>query len=508
MASYGQNRMDEETLAPALEYTHDVQRDLQRAVFELQAKQGHIAYFMDAYEGKGEVPHLSDRLKSIFKGLKVQDIWMNVCGTVIDACADKITLQGFTVKSAQETIDKIVAQTELLLEADDAHRHGLITGAAYLIAWRDDDAAAQISAADAANPIDCYFHEAHQCHLFYDKNKPNEATYGVKWWCGDDYEIGAGGEGTEVSSTIYFKLYYPDVLLCFKTKDKVAGIQSVKFDALIPADDEEHEVLNPYGIVPVFELKPDRRKMRSDLQNVIPLQIVTNINLINETVSGEFNAFKQKYIISNASNISQLKSSPSIILDIPAAQEGEQPTSVGEFDASDLSNYTNAIASKIEAIAAVSRTPIHYFFRSGSVPSGEALIALEAPLNKKAQDRIDRFTVVWKRIASFLLLLSGVQVAPEDITPRFAKPETIQPVTRATIIKTLHDAEMPLAANLRMNGIEESEIETIQKEAQAEKEEAISNAMNAFNAGVDSDGNPMRPNRQPPQQQSSNRNAD
>jgi hypothetical protein len=495
--------MDEEATQPT--YDHDVQRDLERAVLELQLKQGPSSYYLNFYYGHGDLPHLSDRLRNIFQGLKVKDIWMNLCGTVIDACADKITLQGFTVKSSQDAIDKIVAQTELLLEANDAHKHSLITGASYLIAWRDD-AAAQLSAADTANPIDAYYHEAHQAHVFYDKNKPNEATYGVKWWCGDDYELVSSGGSSELRSTIYIKLYYADVLYCYQTPDKVAGIQTVKFDALILSIDEEPQVDNPYGIVPIFEIKPDRRGVRSDLANVIPLQNVANMLLINETVASEFASLPQKYAITNAEIQGMLKSKPGDVMVFPGSQEGEQDTTLGEFSAANLSNYSTAMASKIEAIAAVSRTPIHYFFRSGTVPSGEALIALEAPLNKKAQDRIDRFTVVWKRIASFLLLLSGVAVAPEDITPRFAKPETIQPVTRATIIKTLHDAEIPLAANLRMNGIEENEIDTIIKEQAKEKEEAIANALTAFNAGADDDGNPLPPKTPQPQQQKSSKN--
>lgn len=465
-----------------------LEKDLDRALLALQLKQNDCEYYEKAYAGSNELPWIADRLKTIFKGLNTTDIRQNWCSPVVDACADRITLQGFRVKDegTQKLLDTIIAQTDLLLEADDAHRHALVTGESFIIAWKDDETA----------DIDLYYHEAHQVYICYETHKPNIARYAAKWWMDtDDYEI----SGEKIKCYLYIKLYYADKLYCYKTKSKVVDIQGLKSESF-ELDGEYGEIDNTFNVVPVFALRPDRRKAVSDLKDVIPLQNAINMLFINEIVSGEFNAYNQKYIISNASNIGALKSSPGAILDIPSADvgSGEQPTSVGEFAATDLANYSNSISTKVQAISAVSRTPLHYFIPGqGGVPSGEALIALEAPLNKKAQDRIDRFSVVWKKIAVFLLQLSGVVIAPEDVTVDFAKPETVQPRTVAEIRKMNVDAGIPLTSTLRLEGMEEAEIERIKAEKEESEEAAISNAIRSFNAGageVENDKQEKQPN--------------
>jgi hypothetical protein len=73
-----------------------------------------------------------------------------------------------------------------------------------------------------------------------------------------------------------------------------------------------------------------------------------------------------------------------MIMDLAAGDAGTQPTSAGAFPAADLSNFLTAMDKLAASISAITSTPKHYFFDQGGQLSGEALIALEAPLNKKA----------------------------------------------------------------------------------------------------------------------------
>lgn len=442
--------------------------DLALALKTLQDKQNHAACYQAAYDGENDLPVIADRLKSIFQGLKTEDVRQNWCHVVIEACADRITLNGFNTndKAAQEALDTIIAQTDLLLEADDAHKHALITGAAYIVAWRDD-------ATDDGSPIDVYFHEYGSAHVFYEAARPNVPRFACKWWYEDEADNGG---------IIYLKLYYKDGLYTYATNSKTK-LQDAKPDAFELVEDGE--LPNPYNTIPVFELRPNRRYVKSDLHDVLPLQNAINMMFVNELVASEFNAVRQKYIISQA-DVSNLAIAPNTILNIPAGDGMGQATSVGEFSETNLSNFANGIMNKVQAIAAISRTPMHYFQTAGGTPSGEALIALEAPLNKKAQDRIDRFEVVWKRVASFLLLLSGLQVASEDIAPRFDKPETVQPRTAAEITQMDVKSGMPLAAALRLRGLDDAQIAQIEADKQHEQQAnqaALGNALRNFNAG-------------------------
>lgn len=454
-----------ETLSTA----RDINQDVADVLLRLQLKQPEFERYYAAYNGDLPLPWIANRLKQIFQGLETHDVRENFASVVIDACSDKITLQGFTVtdKGLQDELDTLIADTELLLEADDAHKHALIPGQSFIIAWRDDD----------EGEIDVYYHKGYQCEIVYHPGKPNKPLYAAKWWLEDVDENGAGD--------FYIKLYYPDALYCFKNSDKVTGISDIKAKNLEP--DEDGTAANPYGIVPVFAFQPDRREVVSDLRDVVPAQNVINMLSVNEVVSAEFSAFPQKYIISNADSIGSARSAPGLILNIPAGDGEGQPTSVGEFSAAQLSNYGGAITRRIEGIAAMTRTPIHYFFKGGSVPSGEALIALEAPLNKKAQDRIDRFSVTWRKLVSFLFKLSGKDVPPDAITPQFEKPATVQPRTQAEITKMNTDSGMPLSSSLRMQGVQEDEIERIEKDKAEQDKAAIETAMRTFNAGGNSD---------------------
>lgn len=164
-----------------------------------------------------------------------------------------------------------------------------------------------------------------------------------------------------------------------------------------------------------------------------------------------------------------------------------QQTQVGEFNATDLGNYLSAINNLAEAIGVITRTSRHYFFSSGGDPSGEALIAMEAPLNKKIQRLIERFTPTWQEVAQFLLEIGpGLIVAPDDVTPVFARPETVQPFTQAQVRQFEVSAGIPLQTSLRREGWSQSELAQMEEDAAAAAvsgEQLGDRLLSAFEAG-------------------------
>lgn len=452
-------------------HTPNPELDIRTAIDALQCKQDEIALYLDAYNGKFAPKILSQKLKTVYDDLDVGDVDENWAAVVIDACADKITLEGLSIASertrsgksasvespAQSALNRAIAQTELLLEADDAHKYALICGQSFIVVW-----------SDGAGGIELFYHKAHTCHIEYDADNPNRAIYAVKWWFEDE---------RKEKSHIRIKLYYPNALYTFRSTHAVDSIKNI-------GDVERvEEVPNPYGVIPVFAFQPDRRDIVSDLRDVIPIQLSLNLLNVNELATSEFAAYGQKYIISNAEAPIPVVSAPNSILHIPAATDGEQPVSVGEFQASQMAQYGPTIERRIQSLAAITRTPLHYFRAAGGTPSGDALIALEAPLNNKAWDRIDRFRVTWRKLAAFILQILGYSVQPEDIEPQFARPETIQPSVEAAVYKMWHDAELPTEANLRRANFSDAEIADILAEQKREKEESIANAIAAFNRG-------------------------
>lgn len=402
------------------------------------------------YDGDQPILYLTQRLREIFKGIDTV-FTENWCAVVINSCLDRINLNGFKVndKAVQDELDRVWNDNDLMLESDDIHSATLVNGEAFLIIWPNEDGFTEV-----------YFNDPRMVEVVYDPSYPRK-----KLVAGKMFEAGDG--------TARITLYYPDRLEYYETKQKIKDVTSSK--SFQPILDGENWPVNPYGEIPVFHFKLNRRII-SDLKNIIPLQNVTNKLLSDMVVAAEFGAYKQRWVISNSDTQGMMTSQPGSVIELPAGDGIGQPTSVGEFMATDLKNYLDAIDNLAGAIGKISGTPKHYFYNQGGDPSGEALIAMESPLNKKASARIERFGTVWKQVAAFIALVAGKVIDRNDITPVFDEPETVQPKTEADITKTRTDSGVPLVTALRWEGKTQAEIDAMIKDQKTQKSESTAMA--------------------------------
>ena len=282
-------------------------------------------------------------------------------------------------------------------------------------------------------------------------------------------------------------LYYPDRLEYYISHGKADNVSSANTFVALP---DTPTADNPFEEIPIFHFRPERRVIKGDLANVVPLQNGINKLLSDMMVAAEYGAFMQRWVISNG-DITKLKNAPNEIWNIPAGDGIGQQSQAGQFAATPLENYLKAIDSLSAAAAIISRTPKHYLFSQVGTPSGEALIAMEAPLNKRVQNHIDRFTIVWREVAAFLLKLSGSDQVPLiSIVPQFTRPETVQPETEATIRKMNVDSTVPLVTALRWEGKTQAEIDQVLKDKADEKKagqaglaQALLDQQRKFNQG-------------------------
>lgn len=438
--------------------------DLKRAYDALSGKKLSYDKLFNYYDGDQPLLYTNKRLEEIFKGLDAVFV-ENWCAVVIDAVKDRIDLASIDApdENSQAALDAIWAGSSLDLEADDAHEAALITGEGFIIAWPGDDGIPQAFANDPR-----------LCHAFYRSDNPREMEFAAKWWT----------SGRATSRATRLTLYYPDRLEYYQANTADPSSANAFRPMVPPVAD------NPYSIIPVFHFRLRRRKIIGDLANVVPIQNGINKLLTDMMVAAEFGAFKQRYVISNADVTGKLKNAPNQIWSVPAGDGMGQQTSVGEFTATDLTNYLSAIDNLAQTLASITRTPKHYFLKQGGDPSGEALIAMESPLTKKAQDRIDGFTPVWQALASFLLRLAGITVARIDITPNWSDVETAQPMTQANITQTRINTGIPLSIALAWEGFTEAQIAEVEQARAAEKQSAqaslataLLSAERQFNAG-------------------------
>lgn len=406
--------------------------DLERAYKALVSKGPTYDMLWAYYEGVQPLRYSTERLQEVFRTLTVH-FQQNWCACIVDAALDRINLLRFEVANndaATDRLNELWASTELSLDENDAHAAALVCGEAYIVAWPDDDGTVQ-----------AYYHDPRMLHLFYDRENPRLKRFAAKWWVGDD-------------DRRYLTLYYPDRLEHYVSSGKSENVSAAT--AFVPTDNPM--VPNPYGIVPVFHLRRERRAVRSELRNIITLQDAVNKLLADMMIAAEFGAFRQRYVISQV-DPGRLKNAPNEIWAIPAGDGAGQATSVGEFEQTDLAGYLEAIDKLSTSMAVITRTPKHYLYGQGGDPSGEALIAMEAPLNRKVQQFLERFTVVWQQVGAFLLQLSGMTVDPMAVTAVFEPVETIQPLTESLIRQNSVSAGIPLVTQLGREGWTDAELE-------------------------------------------------
>lgn len=444
--------------------------DLEIAVSRLMAKQAFYSRLWTYYEGTPPLAYSTERLRAIFHTIDAQ-FSENWCAVVVDSVMDRLNLSGFTVtgdETAQKRLNELFLSTELSLDSDDAHLAALVCGDSYIIVWAGE------------NEPEAYYNDPRACHIQYDVERPREKRWAAKWWVAEDKRCKV-------------MLYYPDRLEKYTTVSPIEGpIEAqTKFELEGPPE------ANPFGQIPVFHLRRDRRQVKSEISDVLPLQDAVNKLLADAMIAAEFGAFRQRYVISGA-GIDKLKNAPNEIWDIPAGDGSGQPTAVGEFSQTDLGVYFTAIDKLATAMSVITRTPKHYVYGQGGDPSGEALIAMEAPLNRKCARYVERFSSTWQQIGAFLLHVAGVEVEPRAISPLFDPTETIQPKTQADIRESAVRAGIPLVTALREEGKDEAWLKTMEQDRAAAS--AVQNASLAaamleaqrrFDAGsVDDGGNP------------------
>jgi hypothetical protein len=424
--------------------------DLERAYLALSGKLATYNRLFAYADGNQPTQYSTNRLRKAFASLDCTFV-QNWCSVVINAALDRIELKGFDVDQAdaKATLQELWDANQLGLESDSAHEAALICHESFIIAWPDE-----------RNVVQAFFNDPRMCAVFYSADNPREKEMACKWHC-------------DSAGAWHLTIYKADILEYYATQGKV---ESPTVTAFKPADPPTAP--NPYGQIPVFHLRTSRRSHNGELANILTLQDAINKLLADLMVVSEFGAFPQRWIISNAEGLDKtLKNGPNLIWQIPAGDGVGQSVSVGAFQGADLAKYLDAIDKLANSIAIISRTPKHYFYNAGASLSGEALIAMEAPLNKKVGRLEEGFGVIWQELAAFLLKLSGKgDVPPSSITPIWEPIQSVQPLTEAMTRKSGIDAGIPLLTLLKREGWPADALAQLEKDLKEAKTQATSEA--------------------------------
>lgn len=441
--------------------------DLEVTFDVLTRKAAAYRCFLDYYDGRQPLMYTASRLEKIFEGVDAT-FTQNWCAVVIDAADDRINLTG--IKAKDKTItDKLAdiwADEQLGLIADDVHLDALICGEAFVVAWKQRDELGN-------EQLDLFRNDPSCVHVQYDADNPKRKKWAAKYFAGED------GRGR-------ITLYYPDHVEFWVSRKSSADVQSWK-----AYEKEKEDADNPFGVIPVFHFITSGRRIQSELANVIPIQNAINKMVADMMIAAEFGAFKQRWVISNAEGLGALRNAPNEIWTFPAGDGLGQPTQVGEFAETNLSQFLDSMDKLASSLSSITRTPKHFFFSQAGELSGEALMTMESPLVKKCGKFIARFAPTWKELAVFLLKLEDVVVETKMIDPVFDDSRSVQPVTQSTVRKESVDAGIPLVTVLRdEEGWSEERIAKMKVDKKKEADEnreslgaALLNAQTNFDRG-------------------------
>jgi hypothetical protein len=408
--------------------------DIEQAYTAIINKRPALDLLSSYVEGPQPLKYSTERLREAFSTISVH-FEINWCSVVVDATLDRIGLNGFDTQdnAANARLDELFDEIHLDIEAMDAHRAALGMTCGYLILWKKDGA------------IEAYYNDPRTCHVFYDSTSPKVKTYAAKWFVLED-------KRQEMT------LYYPDRIEHWQSSGAVKDGSVSKSFGMVASEP------NPYNTIPVFELKTS-----GEITKVTSLQDAINKTFADMMVSAEFGAFAQRWAISQA-DPGDLQNGPNIWNWLPAGDGQGQSTQVGQFTPTPLAPYLASMDNMANAIAVITRTPKHYFMSTGSNVSGEALLAMEAPLVKKVKTYQKIFSAVWQEIAAFMLLLdNGTILAPNEIRVIWERAESIQPLTEAQALQVMVNTGVPLITQLRRNGWTEAEIKALQDDKKDEQ---------------------------------------
>lgn len=391
------------------------------------------------YTGETDEVFTSRRLRQLFADDNFANRFrVNYSATPVDVMTEHTQVQAITGSepSAVALLNRVWEANELGLEAKSLHRMVYEFGDCCVIGWPSEE---------LDGGVELYAHDPRNVRVFYDPQRPRRASHAVHMWT----EWGRDAGGNPVS-TVRVNLYWPDsveqwVSRTAATGAVITGSRAEDLGDLVPytdPDDPEASsvVDNPFDVLPVIHFRNDRPYGRPEHADAYGPQ--TMINKLNTTmmVAVDYAGFPQRYVLTDSAMDTGFPADAFSADDQPLTTEstGLSPDSqlesgpgstwllsgsklsVGEFTAAETQNFLNAIGSLINQLANVTDIPLHYYNRSGQMPSGESFRQANRPLDAKVEDRHAQLGVSWRSLFDLCLLFNGVK--PSDATVAWLPP--------------------------------------------------------------------------------------
>jgi hypothetical protein len=371
---------------------------------------------------------------------------LNFCRPVVDAVQNRLEIAA--VQGTSDTGSKVIDETwefnELGLDSNEIHRWALVYGDCYAMVWPDEEGNIEIS-----------YNTPLTTTIVYDPEHPRRKLYALKMWESED--------GTHLN------IYGPDTIDKYFTQSKevTEGAQWSLQDS----------IENPFGEVPVFHFRTMRPFGRPEHKDAFDAQNYINKQFIQSMITADYQGAPQRYALSkiessseiedfeegdtDRENIGALKNGPGEVWYMKGVDK------VGEFKPADPEVFWKPIKDTVRSMASLTNTPLHYFEKTGNVPSGEALRVAEAPLIKKVADRKQSFGQSWRDLFKFVLKANGLE---EDVQVKWVEVESLDELERLDAALKKRNEGLSLQQVMREQGYDEEVIARVIAEAKEERD--------------------------------------
>lgn len=367
---------------------------------EMNKRQALIWLQEDYFAGRHKMTFASSAFREAFGQMlaAISDNWIPL---VIGASCERLKPQGFRFgedRKGDEDAWRIWQENQLDADGSLAFSEAAKHGESYLLVWPVEESKSTgifgrlfSKRSDGPTPRITVEHPSQMIVAREGGDRRRRAAALKRW--------------EEDTGEIFATLYLPDEIHYFK-RGKNGWLM------------RRPAAANKLGVVPVVPLVNEPQMLpcfppaaltalphsvgtyshvglgRSDMADIISTVDLINKLLADMMVSSEVAAFKQRWATG---------------LDVPVDPDTDEPiqpfksavdrlwigdgenVKFGEFSATDLSNYTNAIEQRIQSLAARTRTPPHYLLGQITNVSGDALKAAEAGLASKTNAKKNSF---------------------------------------------------------------------------------------------------------------------
>ncbi|MEU9560359.1 phage portal protein [Streptomyces fumanus] len=373
--------------------------DLNRLYAKLQRRAGKAEVWSDYYNGEVPLKFASPEFKgqtgSLFDGFS--DNW---CQVVPDVTVERMVPIAFRLGDG--TIDEKAwdawRRNECDVEVGLAFLEALIAGRSYGLVWKPDGVNTEIT-----------FHDVRQAVVEYVPGKRRVRRAGLLLWRDGDQERAS--------------LFYPDRVYLWVRQVGVIDGHSDLLTATFGGTGwiSVGTLANPLGVVPLVPLE-NRARLRgkpiSEIANVAPLQDTVNTLWAHLMTAADERALPARAVLGMDRPTKEILDEDGEVIgeeDLPIDEFRRnrllwlerEGASIAEFSGADLENYVKVIEAAVRHIAAQTRTPPSYLTGEMVNISADALVASEAGLVAKVQERQRFFGASLREIMRLEALANG-----------------------------------------------------------------------------------------------------